>query len=133
MKCDGAHPVRRRRAPFLIRVFRLRRVLRLRYRAVMSEPFAQGEDHPACGICPSKRLPREDFVVYSKPSWECPFDPADGYRYTVGDRTPACVHPHKVGLEPDRIAPPPRTEPLDEAVATPPPRRSRWRLSFRGR
>jgi hypothetical protein len=33
----------------------------------MSEPFAQGEDHPACGICPSKRLPREVFVVYSRP------------------------------------------------------------------
>lgn len=103
----------------------------LGYRAVMSEPFAQGEDHPACGICPSKRLPREGFVVYSRPSWECPFDPADGFRYTLDDRTPACVHPHKVGLEPDRIAPPPRTEP--EAEPEPTPRRSRWRLSFRGR
>ncbi|MFC9626846.1 XRE family transcriptional regulator [Streptomyces sp. NPDC056930] len=58
----------------------------------MSEPFSQGEDHPACGICPSKRLPREEFVVYDRPSWECPFDPADGFRYTA-DRTPACVHP----------------------------------------
>lgn len=105
----------------------------LGYRAIVSEPFAQGEDHPSCGICPSKRLPREAFVVYSRPSWECPFDPADGFRYTLDDRTPACVHPDKVGLEPDRIAPPPRTEPEPEVEAAATPRRSRWRLSFRGR
>lgn len=97
----------------------------------MSEPFAQGEDHPACGICPSKRLPREAFVVYSRPSWECPFDPDTGLRYTLDDRTPACVHPHKVGLEPDRIAPPPRTEPEVAPEAT--PRRSRWRWPSRAR
>ncbi|AVI00062.1 hypothetical protein C5L38_33840 (plasmid) [Streptomyces sp. WAC00288] len=101
------------------------------YGAVMSEPFAQGEDHPACGICPSKRLPREEFVVYSRPSWECPFDPADGLRYTLKDRTPACVHPHKLGVEPDRIAPPPR-EPVVEAEATP-VRRGGWRSLFRAR
>lgn len=104
-----------------------RLVAGLRYLFVMSEPFAQGDDHPACGICPSKRLPREQFIVYSRPSWECPFDPADGLRYTLEDRTPACVHPHKLGVEPDRIAPPPR-----EPEATP-VRRSGWRSLFRVR
>jgi hypothetical protein len=98
----------------------------------MSEPFAQGEDHPACGICPSKRLPREAFVVYSRPSRECPFDPADGCRYTLDDRTPACVHPLKLGLEPDRITPPPGTEPVEEPEAAP-PRRRRRRRPFRSR
>ena len=103
----------------------------LRYRFVMSESFAQGEDHPACGICPSKRLPREAFVVYDRPSWECPFNPEDGFRYTA-DGTPACVHPHKVGLEPDRIAPPPK--PVDDVAAEVTPRRRRgWRPSFLGR
>ncbi|NWF30160.1 hypothetical protein HW130_28540 [Streptomyces sp. PKU-EA00015] len=97
----------------------------------MSEPFAQGEDHPACGICPSKRLPREAFVVYDRPSWECPFDPADGFRYTA-DRTPACVHPHKVGLEPDRIAPPPKELQPAEPEATPRRRRG-WLPSFLAR
>lgn len=87
----------------------------------MSEPFAQG-DHPACGICPAHRLPREGFVVYDRPSRECPFDPADGYRYTA-DRIPACVHPDKVGLEPDRIAPAPA--PLAARVE-PEPVRRRW-------
>ncbi|MFI6730771.1 hypothetical protein NRF20_00325 [Streptomyces sp. R-74717] len=98
----------------------------------MSEPFSQGEDHPACGICPSKRLPREEFVVYDRPSWECPFDPADGFRYTA-DRTPACVHPHKVGLEPDRIAPPPKTETAVDEPEVMPRRRRGWRLSFLAR
>ncbi|AWZ06858.1 MULTISPECIES: hypothetical protein [unclassified Streptomyces] len=98
----------------------------------MSEPFASGEDHPACGICPSKRLPREAFVVYDRPSWECPFNPADGWRYTA-DGTPACVHPHKIGVEPDRIAPPPKPIALDdEPAATPRPRR-RWLPSFLAR
>ncbi|MFE4800295.1 tyrosine-type recombinase/integrase [Streptomyces sp. NPDC056708] len=68
-------------------------------------------------------------MVYDRPSWECPFDPADGFRYTA-DRTPACVHPHKVGLEPDRIAPPPKTETaIDEPEVTPRRRRG-WRPSF---
>ncbi|MHB6912756.1 hypothetical protein [Streptomyces sp. DB-54] len=98
----------------------------------MSEPFAQGEDHPACGICPSKRLPREAFVVYDRPSWECPFDPADGHRYTLDGRTPACVHPHKVGLEPDRIAPPAKTDPV-EPEATPRRKRRGWLPSFLAR
>ncbi|CAM5326794.1 hypothetical protein GCM10010345_82020 [Streptomyces canarius] len=35
------------------------------------------------------------------------FNSEDGFRYTA-DGTPACVHPHKVGLDPDRIAPPPK-------------------------
>lgn len=99
----------------------------LRYRAAVSEPFAQGEDHPACGICPAKRLPREAFVVYDRPSWECPFDPEDGLRYTAGG-TPACVHPHKVGLDPDRMAPPPK--PVDETLAAAPQRRRGWLPSF---
>ncbi|GAA2358973.1 hypothetical protein GCM10010246_56110 [Streptomyces cuspidosporus] len=98
---------------------------------VMSEPFARGEDHPACGICPSKRLPREAFVVYDRPSWECPFDSADGFRYTA-DGTPACVHPHKVGLEPDRIAPPPKETPAPEPTVTPRRRRG-WLPSFLAR
>ncbi|MFJ8213234.1 hypothetical protein [Streptomyces sp. NPDC096033] len=79
----------------------------------MAEPFiTEDSDHPACGICPSLRLPREAFVVYDRPSRECPFNPADGHRYTA-EGTPACVHPDKIGQEPDRIAPPyvPETEP----------------------
>ncbi|MCW7991289.1 hypothetical protein XF35_40340 [Streptomyces platensis subsp. clarensis] len=95
----------------------------------MSEPFAQGDDHPACGICPSKRLPRDRFVVYDRPTREAPFNPADGYRYTA-DGTPACVHPDKLGVEPDRTAPPP--EPVNlEPEATPAGKRRRW--SFLGR
>ncbi|MBH5337774.1 hypothetical protein IHE55_24560 [Streptomyces pactum] len=97
----------------------------------MSEPFARGEDHPACGICPAKRLPREAFVVYSRPSRECPFDPTDGFRYTLDDRQPACVHPDRVGLEPDRIAPPPGADPGAGPAAA--PGRGRWRRWFRGR
>lgn len=91
-------------------------------------PFAQGEDHPACGICPSKRLPREAFVVYDKPSWQCPFDPADGLRYTLDEHTPACVHPHKVGLEPDHTAPPPRPQQEAAPAAAAAPRRGLRRL-----
>ncbi|MGW3459252.1 hypothetical protein ACWDE9_06480 [Streptomyces olivaceoviridis] len=95
----------------------------------MSAPFAQHEDRPACGICPSQWLPREGFVVYDRPSWECPFNSEDGFRYTA-DGTPACVHPHKVGLDPDRIAPPPK--PVDDVAAEVTPRRwSRWRWSRR--
>ncbi|MFK0017286.1 hypothetical protein [Streptomyces sp. NPDC091027] len=73
----------------------------------MTTPFVTDPGHPACEICPAHRLPREGFVVYSRPSRECPFNPADGHRYTA-DGTPACVHPARVGLAPDRIAPPPR-------------------------
>ncbi|MEU2835087.1 hypothetical protein ABZ667_41790 [Streptomyces lavendulae] len=52
------------------------------------------------------------------PCWECPFDPADGFRYTA-DGTPACVHPNKIGVEPDRIAPAPKPLPSAEPEATP--------------
>ncbi|WP_328923239.1 hypothetical protein OG429_39985 [Streptomyces sp. NBC_00190] len=92
----------------------------------MTEPFAQNEDRPACGICPAHRLPCESFVVYDRPSRECPFDPADGFRYTA-ERTPACVHPHKIGVEPDRIAPPPAAP---ESADEPTPRAPRrwWAL-----
>ncbi|GGV76811.1 hypothetical protein GCM10010512_00030 [Streptomyces thermoviolaceus subsp. thermoviolaceus] len=90
-----------------------------------------GEERPVCGICPSKRLPRDQFVVYDRPNREAPFNPADGYRYAP-DGVPACVHPHKIGLEPDRTAPPPEPLPEPEPAATP-RRRSRWSWSFRGR
>ncbi|WP_330335817.1 hypothetical protein OHS33_39480 (plasmid) [Streptomyces sp. NBC_00536] len=84
-------------------------------------PFVTNPDHLSCGICPALRLPREAFVVFDRPSRECPFNPADGHRYTA-DGTPACVHPHKVGLAPDRIAPPP--EPV--VIPAEPARRRRW-------
>ncbi|WP_327358015.1 hypothetical protein [Streptomyces sp. NBC_01304] len=93
---------------------------------------------PVCGICPSKRLPRDRFVVYDRPNRECPFNPDDGFRYTaaglpdIAEGTPACVHPHKIGLEPDRIAPEYTPEPPDDEAATP-RGRSRWRLFARGR
>ncbi|GAA3381384.1 hypothetical protein GCM10020367_72420 [Streptomyces sannanensis] len=112
--------------------FRQRPTVRFHYRSVMSAPFAQGEDHPACGICPSKRLPREAFVVYDRPSRECPFDPADGFRYTLEDRTPACVHPHKLGVEPDRIAHPPKPLPSAEPEATCPGDRGKRGEARRG-
>ncbi|MCX4405661.1 MULTISPECIES: hypothetical protein [unclassified Streptomyces] len=82
---------------------------------------------PVCGICPATRYPREQFVVYSRPSWACPFNPADGHRYTRDKGVPACVHPDKINLEPDRIAPPPKT-PLDQEEA--PARRRGWRPSW---
>ncbi|MEU9107127.1 hypothetical protein AB0D54_22805 [Streptomyces xanthophaeus] len=91
----------------------------------MAEPFiAEDSDYPACGICPSLRLPRDAFVVYDRPSRECPFDPADGHRYT-GDGTPACVHPDKIGEEPDRFAPPPVRVVADE----PAPSKRWWSFS----
>jgi hypothetical protein len=70
-------------------------------------------DHRLCGVCPALRYPREQFVIYDRPNREAPFDPVDGHRYTAdGSRRPACVHPDKIGLEPDHIAPPyaPATE-----------------------
>jgi len=87
-------------------------------------------DYTVCGICPSLRLPRTAFVIYDRPTREAPFNPADGYRYTP-EGTPACVHPDKIGLDPDRIAPAYMPEPPSEEAAT--PRRSRWRWSSRGR
>lgn len=35
--------------------------------------------------------------MLERPSKDCPFNPADGYRY-MDDGTPVCVHPEKVGL-----------------------------------
>lgn len=95
------------------------------------DPASDHPDRPVCGICPSLRYPRDAFVVYSRPTWEAPFDETDGRRYTLDGRIPACVHPDKIGLQPDRTAPPPRpreTEPPASATR----RRSRWRWSFRG-
>lgn len=96
-------------------------------------PYVEpGSDHPACGICPSRLFPRGQFVIYDRPTREAPFNSADGHRYTA-DGTPACVHPDKVGLEPDRIAPPPRLQPAlsPEPAAT--PRCKRWSWLFLGR
>ncbi len=66
-------------------------------------------ERPVCGICPATRYPRDQFVIYNRPSWECPFNPANGNRYTH-DGVPACVHPDKIGLGPDRIADRPASE-----------------------
>lgn len=74
---------------------------------------------PVCGICPATRFPRDEFVVYSRPSWQCPFHPDNGQRYALDGSIPACVHPDKIGLEADRIAPPPRPQSSS--------RRSWWR------
>ncbi|GAA3808254.1 hypothetical protein GCM10022206_53330 [Streptomyces chiangmaiensis] len=98
----------------------------------MDRPFVTGDERPVCGICPSKRLRRDQFVIYDRPTREAPFNPEDGYRYTA-EGVPACVHPDKIGVEPDRIAPPP--EPLTELEPEPEPtpRRRRWRWSYLGR
>ncbi|MCO6004107.1 hypothetical protein NE236_03865 [Actinoallomurus purpureus] len=71
------------------------------------------------------------FVVYDRPNREAPFNPDDGFRYTA-EGTPACVHPYKIGLEPDRTAPAYEPEPLDDEPTTP-RGRSRWRRFARGR
>lgn len=94
--------------------------------AMTDRPFVtdDDEDRPVCGICPSKRLPRDQFVIYDRPTREAPFNPDDGFRYASADGVPVCVHPHKIGCEPDRIAPAPAPQPLD--VPAPTPRRKRW-------
>ncbi|WP_406099784.1 hypothetical protein [Streptomyces sp. NBC_01013] len=79
-------------------------------------PFiAPDSDYPCCWFCPALRFPRTGFLVADRPSRHWPFDAADGFRYTVDDRVPVCVHPGRVGLEPERTAPPfveaPPTEP----------------------
>jgi hypothetical protein len=82
------------------------------------DPDREDPKRPTCGICPATQYPREQFVVYSKSSWECPFNPVNGHRYTLDEGVPACVHPDKIGLKPDRIAPPPKAPPdQDEAPA----------------
>ena len=88
---------------------------------VSEKPFlAEGGDHLACGVCPARRLPREQFVVYDRPTRAAPFNPEDGYRYADDGQLPACVHPHKVGLLPDRQAPPPEpVVPKAQRSATP--------------
>ncbi|MEU7105025.1 hypothetical protein ACFQ2B_18670 [Streptomyces stramineus] len=63
----------------------------------MAEAFVSGDEHPACGICPSRRFPLGEFDVHERPSSDCPFRPADGHRYTAAG-VPVCVHPHKVGI-----------------------------------
>ncbi|MFG2622966.1 hypothetical protein ACGFXC_35680 [Streptomyces sp. NPDC048507] len=70
----------------------------------MQPPFVTDPEHAVCVICPAPRLPRAAFVAHDRPSRECPFDPADGYRYPAG-RIPACVHPHRLGVDADRTAP----------------------------
>lgn len=94
------------------------------------DPDSDHPDRPVCGICPSLRFPRDQFVVYDRPTREAPFCAEDGRRYTVAEGIPACVHPDKIGLEPDRIAP--VTVPESPEPATP-SRRSRWSWSFLGR
>ncbi|QDQ12447.1 hypothetical protein [Streptomyces spectabilis] len=64
----------------------------------MPEPFVNGDvHHLACGICPSRFHAVGEFDVFERPTPECPFNKADGHRY-LGDGTPVCVHPEKVGL-----------------------------------
>ncbi|WLQ37935.1 hypothetical protein P8A18_32825 [Streptomyces castrisilvae] len=68
-------------------------------------PFIDPDsDYPCCWFCPALRFPRTGFLVADRPSRDWPFDAADGYRYTVDTRTPVCVHPGRVGLEPERRA-----------------------------
>ncbi|WNI26667.1 hypothetical protein [Streptomyces sp. ITFR-16] len=96
-------------------------------------PFIDPEsDYPCCWFCPALRLPRTGFLVADRPSRDWPFDAADGFRYTVEDRTPVCVHPGKVGLEPDRTAPAYTIAPLAPAADPEPVRRRRWWLPFAG-
>lgn len=92
-------------------------------------PFIGPDDDDPCGICPSRRYPRKQFLVYDRPTREAPFNPADGCRYTA-DGVPVCVHPNRVGLEPDRMAPPPASEPSAEEPSR---TRRRWSLPFLGR
>jgi hypothetical protein len=98
------------------------------------DPDSEHDDRPVCGICPSLRFPREAFVIYDRPTWEAPFDPADGRRYTLDGRIPACVHPDKIGCPPDRQAPPPKAQETEPPAGQPPtPRRSRWWRPSRAR
>lgn len=96
-------------------------------------PFIDLEsDYPCCWYCPALRLPREGFLVADRPSRSWPFDAADGFRYTTDGRIPVCVHPGRVGLQPERTAPPPATAPAPESCPDPAqtpagPRRWWWR------
>jgi hypothetical protein len=95
------------------------------------DPDSDHPDRPVCGICPSLCFPRDRFVVYDRPTREAPFNPEDGRRYTVAEGIPACVHPDKIGLEPDRTAPAAVPESPEGAVTQPGRRKRRW--SFLGR
>ena len=68
----------------------------------MGDAFLTEDDSDACWICPALRLPAGQFDVYERPTGDCPFDPASGFRYA--GEIPVCVHPHKVGLPPGRYA-----------------------------
>lgn len=96
-------------------------------------PFIDPEsDYPCCWFCPALRLPRTGFLVADRPSRDWPFDAAEGFRYTVDDRTPVCVHPGRVGLEPDRTAPVRAIAPIEGPQPEPTGRyRRRW-LPFFG-
>ncbi len=39
------------------------------------DPDREDPSRPVCGICPATRYLREQFLVYNRPSWECPFHP----------------------------------------------------------
>ncbi|MFJ3182419.1 hypothetical protein ACIPJN_29085 [Streptomyces sp. NPDC086796] len=80
-------------------------------------------DHRCCGICPALLLPRHRFAVADRPSAAWPFSERDGHRYTH-DAIPVCVHPDRVNLAPDLIAPPRAPDP---PAPTRTPRRPWWR------
>lgn len=65
----------------------------------IGEPFAAGDERPVCAVCPSLRLSGGHFDVMPRPTRDCPFDPASGWRFTAGG-VPVCVHPERVGLPP---------------------------------
>ncbi|GAA1243640.1 hypothetical protein GCM10009665_38100 [Kitasatospora nipponensis] len=88
-----------------------------------SEPFLPEESaHEVCWLCPALRCPAGAFDVFERPTGECAFDPADGFRYTA-ERIPVCVHPSKVGLPPGRYAShgEPVPAPLPRRAPPPPP------------
>ncbi|MEW1679306.1 hypothetical protein AB0O47_39565 [Streptomyces noursei] len=94
----------------------------------MDTPFVTDEEHPACGVCPARRLPRCRFVVYDRPTRAAPFNAQDGYRYDAGDGVPVCVHPEKLGQGPDRFAPPAPAPAVEPVVVK---RRRWWSLGVR--
>ncbi|MFD4397826.1 hypothetical protein [Kitasatospora sp. NPDC058478] len=69
-----------------------------------AEPFIHDDDdHDACWICPSLRLPVGAFDVLERPNGDYPFNPEDGFRYSR-EGVPACVHGDRIGLPPGRYA-----------------------------
>ncbi|MFJ4645496.1 AMP-binding protein [Streptomyces bobili] len=75
-----------------------------------------GDGRPVCSMCPSLRHQGGEFDVVARPSRDCPFDPATGYRFTA-DGVPVCVHPERVGLP----AAPYASDGLPLPWETPPP------------